>query len=162
MATNNDDLPTTSAARVSRRHMLQRSGAALAALGLIGNTGLGTPSTLLASEKEHGMSDPRRADKPNIILVHGAWADGSCWSSVIRRLQQASYTVTAPQFPLTTLDANLARLREVLAVQPGPTIVVGHSYGGQIITALGTDAPNVVSQPNNVVKLIKEAARGVA
>src|ERR1700726_1727324 len=83
-------------------------------------------------------------DRPNIVLVHGAWADGSSWSSVIEQLQAEGYNVTAPQFPMTTLDANVARLREVLAVQDGPTIVVGHSYGGQIITALGTDAPNVV------------------
>jgi len=84
------------------------------------------------------------APKPNIVLVHGAWADGSSWSAVIQRLQEQGYNVTAPQFPLTSLADNLARLRQVLAVQDGPTIVVGHSYGGQIITALGTDAPNVV------------------
>ena len=85
-----------------------------------------------------------RADsKPNIVLVHGAWADGSSWSAVIQRLQNDGYNVIAPQFPLTSLADNLARLRQVLAVQDGPTIVVGHSYGGQIITALGTDAPNV-------------------
>ncbi len=80
----------------------------------------------------------------NIVLVHGAWADGSSWSGVIQRLQEDGYNVIAPQFPLTSLADNLARLREVLAVQTGPTIVVGHSYGGQIMTALGTDAPNVV------------------
>lgn len=84
------------------------------------------------------------APKPNIVLVHGAWADGSSWSAVIQRLQNDGYNVIAPQFPLTSLADNLARLRQVLAVQDGPTIVVGHSYGGQIITALGTDAPNVV------------------
>ena len=81
---------------------------------------------------------------PNIVLVHGAWADGSSWSAVIERLQADGYTVTAPQFPLTTLAENVARLRQVLARQTGPTIVAGHSYGGQIVTALGTDAPNVV------------------
>ena len=80
---------------------------------------------------------------PNIVLVHGAWADGSSWSAVIERLQADGYTVTAPQFPLTTLAADVARLRQVLARQNGPTIVAGHSYGGQIMTALGTDAPNV-------------------
>ena len=86
-----------------------------------------------------------RADsKPNIVLVHGAWADGSSWSAVIQRLQSNGYNVIAPQFPLTSLADNLARLRQVLAAQDGPTLVVGHSYGGQIITALGTDAPNVV------------------
>ena len=81
---------------------------------------------------------------PNIVLVHGAWADGSSWSAVIERLQADGYTVTAPQFPMAQLSADVARLRQVLARQTGPTIIVGHSYGGQIITALGTDAPNVV------------------
>jgi pimeloyl-ACP methyl ester carboxylesterase len=81
--------------------------------------------------------------QPNIVLVHGAWADGSCWSAVIERLQADGYNVTAPQFPESTLAADVARLREVLHRQDGPTIVVGHSYGGQIMTALGTDAPNV-------------------
>ena len=82
--------------------------------------------------------------RPNVILVHGAWADGSCWRGVIEGLQSEGYTVTAPQFPLTSLADDVARLRQVLARQSGPTIVVGHSYGGQIITALGTDAPGVV------------------
>src|SRR6202034_1149841 len=80
--------------------------------------------------------------QPNIVLVHGAWADGSCWSAVIERLQADGYNVTAPQFPETSLAADVARLRQVLHRQDGPTIVVGHSYGGQIMTALGTDAPN--------------------
>src|SRR5215813_13616293 len=83
------------------------------------------------------------SDLPNIVLVHGAWADGSSWSSVIRVLQGAGYNVTAPQFPLTTIDANVDRLRQVLATQSGPTLVVGHSYGCHIMTALGNDAPNV-------------------
>jgi pimeloyl-ACP methyl ester carboxylesterase len=81
--------------------------------------------------------------RPNIVLVHGAWADGSCWSGVIERLQGGGYHVTAPQFPETSLAADVARLRHVLELQDGPTIVAGHSYGGQIMTALGTDAPNV-------------------
>jgi pimeloyl-ACP methyl ester carboxylesterase len=84
------------------------------------------------------------ANLPNLVLVHGAWADGSSWSAVVERLQADGYTVTAPQFPLTSLADNVARLREVLARQRGATLVAGHSYGGQIITALGTDAPNVV------------------
>jgi pimeloyl-ACP methyl ester carboxylesterase len=82
--------------------------------------------------------------RPNIVLVHGAWADGSCWSGVIERLQADGYHVTAPQFPMTALADDVARLRQVLDIQNGPTIVAGHSYGGQIMTALGTDAPNVV------------------
>ena len=80
----------------------------------------------------------------NIVLVHGAWADGSCWTEVVGLLQERGYTVTAPQFPESSLAADVARLRQVLDRQDGPTVVAGHSYGGQIMTALGTDAPNVV------------------
>ena len=79
----------------------------------------------------------------NIVLVHGAWADGSSWSGVIKRLQADGYHVTAPQFPLTALADDVARLRQVLELQDGPAVVAGHSYGGQVITALGADAPNV-------------------
>jgi pimeloyl-ACP methyl ester carboxylesterase len=92
--------------------------------------------------------------RPNIVLVHGAWADGSCWGGVIERLQADGFTVTAPQFPMSSLAADVARLRQVLRRQDGPTIVVGHSYGGQIVTALGTDAPNVV-------RLVYVAAFGI-
>src|ERR1700744_1009891 len=88
--------------------------------------------------------EPLMSARPNIVLVHGAWADGSSFSAVIERLQADGYHVTAPQFPEPSLAADVARLRQVLARQDGPTIVAGHSYGGQIITALGRDAPNVV------------------
>jgi pimeloyl-ACP methyl ester carboxylesterase len=84
------------------------------------------------------------SERPNIVLVHGAWADGSCWSGVIERLQAEGFQVRAPQFPMSSLADDVARLRQVLEFQNGPTIVVGHSYGGQIMTALGSDAPNVV------------------
>jgi pimeloyl-ACP methyl ester carboxylesterase len=82
--------------------------------------------------------------RPNIVLIHGAWADGSCWSGVIGSLQSDGFEVRAPQFPLSSLADDVARLRQVLAFQDGPTLLVGHSYGGQIMTALGAEAPNVV------------------
>jgi pimeloyl-ACP methyl ester carboxylesterase len=82
---------------------------------------------------------------PNVVLVHGAWADGSSWSAVTARMQADGYNITAPQFPLTSLEDDVARLRQVLSRQTGPTVVAGHSYGGQIMTALGEDAPNVVA-----------------
>ena len=82
--------------------------------------------------------------QPNILLVHGAWADGSCWSDVVAQLQARGYTVTAPQFPETSLADDVARLRQVLDLLNGPTLVVGHSYGGQIMTALGEETSNVV------------------
>jgi pimeloyl-ACP methyl ester carboxylesterase len=81
---------------------------------------------------------------PNIVLVHGAWADGSCWSDVIEHLQADGYAVTAPQLPESSLADDVARVRHVLTRQSGPTVLAGHSYGGQVITSLGTDAPNVV------------------
>jgi pimeloyl-ACP methyl ester carboxylesterase len=84
------------------------------------------------------------SDRPNIVLVHGAWADGSCWSGVTERLQAQGFQVRAPQFPLTSLADDVARLRQVLEFQDGPTVVAGHSYGGQIMSALGNEAPNVV------------------
>ncbi len=84
------------------------------------------------------------SELPNIVLVHGAWADGSSWSAVIEPLQAKGFNVTAPQFPETSLADDVARLRQILVRQSGPTIVAGHSYGGQIMTALSDEAPNVV------------------
>ena len=81
---------------------------------------------------------------PDIVLVHGAWANGSSWNAVIEQLQADGYRVTAPAFSLTRLADDVDRLRQILGRQNGPTLVAGHSYGGQIITALGTDTPNVV------------------
>jgi pimeloyl-ACP methyl ester carboxylesterase len=81
----------------------------------------------------------------NILLVHGAWADGSCWSAVIPALQSDGHRVTAVQLPETSTTADVARVRHVLSLQDGPTVLVGHSYGGQVLTALGEDAPNVVA-----------------
>jgi pimeloyl-ACP methyl ester carboxylesterase len=100
-------------------------------------------STLAFPQLDEGSGEEVNS-RPNILLVHGAWADGSCWSGVIERLQAEGFQVRAPQFPLSSLANDVARLRQVLEFQNGPTIVVGHSYGGQIITALGPDAPNVV------------------
>lgn len=82
--------------------------------------------------------------KPNIVLVHGAWADGSSWAGVIPGLQALGYNVIAPQFPHTSLEANVARLQQVLDRLTGPVILVGHSYGGQIITVGGGADPDVV------------------
>jgi pimeloyl-ACP methyl ester carboxylesterase len=96
---------------------------------------------MVITRNQEGTSNMN--SRPNIVLVHGAWADGSSWSGVIERLQADGYHVSSPQFPLTSLADDVARLRQVLDHQDGPTIVAGHSYGGQIMTALGTDVPNV-------------------
>jgi pimeloyl-ACP methyl ester carboxylesterase len=78
----------------------------------------------------------------NVVLVHGLFADGSCWSEVIARLQAAGLNCTAVQNPLTTLPDAVASAQRVLARQDGPTVLVGHSFSGMIVTEAGMH-PNV-------------------
>jgi pimeloyl-ACP methyl ester carboxylesterase len=80
----------------------------------------------------------------NVVLVHGLFADGSCWSEVIGRLQAAGLNATAVQNPLTTLEEAVAAAQRVLAMQDGPTVLVGHSFSGMIVTEAGID-PNVTA-----------------
>src|SRR6266851_3470536 len=75
----------------------------------------------------------------NVVLVHGAWADGSSWSEVIAPLQAAGLNVTAVQNPLTSLADSLAATRRALALQDGPTVLVAHSWGGTVISEAGLD-----------------------
>ncbi len=79
----------------------------------------------------------------NIVLVHGAWADGSCWSKVITLLQARGFHVVAVQNPLTSLADDVAATKRIIALQDGPVILVGHSYAGVVITEAGND-PKVV------------------
>ncbi len=79
----------------------------------------------------------------NIVLVHGAWADGSCWSKVIALLQAKGFHVVAVQNPLTSLADDVAATKRIIALQDGPVILVGHSYAGVVITEAGND-PKVV------------------
>lgn len=113
----------------SRRSLLSALSLALISLLVIG-------ATVQAQDDKQAL--------PNIVLVHGAWADASSWSAVIQRLQADGYTVSTPQIALQSLDDDVARVREVLTLQNGPTLLVAHSFGGAVITALGADAPNVV------------------
>jgi pimeloyl-ACP methyl ester carboxylesterase len=78
----------------------------------------------------------------NVVLVHGLFADGSCWLEVIPRLQAAGLNVTSVQNPLTTLPEAVASAKRVLDRQDGPTVFVGHSFSGMIVTEAGTH-PNV-------------------
>src|SRR5258708_6540703 len=75
----------------------------------------------------------------NVVLIHGAWADGSSWAEVIPRLQAAGLKVTAVQNPLTTLAESDAATRRALALQDGPTVLVAHSWAGTVISDTGTD-----------------------
>ena len=75
----------------------------------------------------------------NIVLVHGAWVDGSSWSKVIPILESKGFNVTAVQLPLTSFADDVATTRRALALEDGPTLLVGHSYGGAVITEAGND-----------------------
>jgi pimeloyl-ACP methyl ester carboxylesterase len=75
----------------------------------------------------------------NVVLVHGLFADGSCWTEVIPRLQAAGLNVTSVQNPLTTLEDAVASAQRALARQDGPTVLVGHSFSGMIVTEAGVD-----------------------
>lgn len=78
----------------------------------------------------------------NIVLVHGAWADGSGWQAIYEILRSRGHEVSIVQNPLTSLADDVAAVDRVLARQTGPVLLVGHSYGGVVITEAG-DAPNV-------------------
>ncbi|GGR38792.1 alpha/beta fold hydrolase [Deinococcus ruber] len=101
-----------------------------------------TLSTLLALAAGPSLAGPVGAVK-NIVLVHGAYADGSGWAAVYRLLTSDGYRVTGVQNPLTSLDDDVATVSRVLARQDGPVLLVGHSYGGAVITQAGVD-PKVV------------------
>jgi pimeloyl-ACP methyl ester carboxylesterase len=88
------------------------------------------------------LANLARAKARNVVLVHGLFADGSCWSEVIARLQAAGLNATAVQNPLTTLPEAVASARRVLERQVGPTVLVGHSFAGMIVTEAGVH-PNV-------------------
>src|ERR1700716_2485746 len=79
------------------------------------------------------------AEARNVVLVHGAWADGSSWAEVIARLQAAGLKVTSVQNPLTSLADSVAATRRILARQDGPTVLVAHSWGGTVISEAGLD-----------------------
>jgi pimeloyl-ACP methyl ester carboxylesterase len=82
-------------------------------------------------------------DKPTIVLVHGAWADGSSWTGVIQRLHKAGHEVVAPPNTLRGVSSDAPTLRTYLDTIDGPVILVGHSYGGFVITNAATGSTNV-------------------
>jgi pimeloyl-ACP methyl ester carboxylesterase len=100
----------------------------------------GAAASLISIRGMAATAIPLRAR--NVVLVHGLFADGSCWSDVIPRLQAAGLNVTSVQNPLTTLPEAVASAERVLARQDGPTVLVGHSFSGMIVTEAGVD-PNV-------------------
>ena len=101
---------------------------------------------LLAATAQIASASPSRAaagPKPTIVLEHGAWADSGSWNGVVQRLQHDGYTVYAPPDPLQGLKYDTATLKDFLGTIPGPIVLVGHSYGGMVITNAATGNKNV-------------------
>ncbi len=129
---------TTSDTHAERRpRRRRRSVAALLAVAALVLTGLYLPQSVAAGES------PSRSPKPTIVLVHGAWADASSWNRVTSRLQDDGYTVRAIPNPLRSLPGDSASVRAFLESLSGPIVLVGHSYGGAVITNAATGNPNV-------------------
>ena len=113
---------------------------------LIGVTlfaGLGASASPANSAAAAGAAHHHSGVKPTIVLIHGAFADASGWAGVITRLQDRGYTVLAPANPLRSVAGDAAYIASVLATIPGPIVLVGHSYGGEVITNAATGNPNV-------------------
>jgi len=100
----------------------------------------GAAASVISNRSFAATATPTKAR--NVVLVHGLFADGSCWSEVIARLQAAGLNATSVQNPLTTLPEAVAAAQRVLARQDGPTVLVGHSFSGMIVTEAG-EYPNV-------------------
>lgn len=102
-----------------------------------------TETNLTVNVSDNTSEGENMFSNVTVVLVHGAWADGSSWSKVIPLLQEKGFNVTAVQLPETSLADDVNTTRRVLAMQNGSTILVGHSYGGAVITGAGADAQNV-------------------
>ena len=106
----------------------------------LGFVALAVASACLLSLASGAVGDSM---KPTIVLVHGAFVDGSSWDKVIPILQGDGYPVIAVQNPLTSLPDDVATTKRVIDAEKGPVVVVGHSYGGAVITAAAAGNPNV-------------------
>ena len=128
----------TPTARAARRNDRRRR---LRVAVLLGALTLGTTATTPTAAE--ARSAEREGDKPTIVLVHGAWADASSWSRVVRRLQGDGYPVIAPANPLRSLASDSAYVDAILETIDGPIVLVGHSYGASVITNAATGDPDV-------------------
>ena len=110
---------------------------------IVAMAGLVIPLSQIASASPAKAAAAGDGPKPTIVLVHGAWADTSSWDGVIQRLQADGYTVYAPPNPLQGLAYDPAYLADFLHSISGPIVLVGHSYGGAVITNAATGDPQV-------------------
>lgn len=131
-----------------RLRRLASSAVPLAALALVLSPAAAPPAG--AAPRPADRSDSvavsrgeARGVKPTIVLVHGAWADASSWSGEVARLQRAGYPVRAVPDPLRGLNTDAATVRDFLATVAGPIVLVGHSYGGAVITNAAAGNPQV-------------------
>jgi pimeloyl-ACP methyl ester carboxylesterase len=106
-----------------------------------GTPDMGTATN--ATTTTNATSTTNATAKPNIILVHGGWADGGSWGKVIPTLTNAGHRVIAVQLPLHNTAEDIATVKRAVELVGGPTILVGHSYGGYVITNAGANNPNV-------------------
>jgi len=97
-----------------------------------------TAMLFLTLRPANAQSDDSLKTK-DVILVHGAWSDGSSWSKVIPLLEKKGFHVTAVQLPLTSIADDVATVKRAIALDPGPLLLVAHSYGGIVITEAGND-----------------------
>lgn len=102
-----------------------------------GALGLFTLVPIAASAQADASTQP--VNVHNIVLVHGAWADGSSWDKIIPLLEKKGFHVTAVHLPFTTLADDAAAVKRAVALEDGPVLLVGHSYGGAVITEAGND-----------------------
>jgi pimeloyl-ACP methyl ester carboxylesterase len=124
-------------APISRRTV---TASLLAGAAALGTAGVAHPAP--AAAHDTGRTHPR-PDTPTVVLIHGAFADASSWSGVVERLQRHGHRVLAPALPLRGLASDAAYIRSVLDSVTGPVVLVGHSYGGAVISQAAADAPHV-------------------
>ncbi|MDG4769950.1 alpha/beta hydrolase [Solwaraspora sp. WMMD792] len=116
---------------------------ALAAVVLLGVSGAAAGSAPAAVSGAAALAGGPHGPKPTVVLVHGAFADASGWTDVARNLHRKGYPVIAPANPLRGVDSDAAYLRSVLDTIDGPIVLVGHSYGGFVMTTAATGDPDV-------------------
>src|SRR5438270_13030148 len=127
----------TSTRRAFCKYIGAAAGAAAASIFVGG-------CTLDAASHQEGQSRQSPGAGINVLLVHGAWVDASSWMSVIPLLQAQGYNVLAVQHALTSFEEDVQVTRQALASLSGPTILVGHSYGGAVITNAGTNVSHLL------------------
>jgi pimeloyl-ACP methyl ester carboxylesterase len=129
-------------ARLTRRDVLMSSAAASAALTVSSISAFGTAgaSPISRNPDTRRTSMQSTESKPSVVFCHGVWADGSCFSKVIPALQAEGHQVIAAQYGLNTLADDVATVKRTLGRVSSPAVLVGHSYGGTVITAAGTDS----------------------